>query len=373
MLRQKSFTHFADVEAARRGMTREELFSCLARTVEEHYRHKGRIVRIVVEEGEAGATLAGSELAVSEGQGVWQPLEEVAAPPPWLLQQRVESWLEDRKRAAMWTLVRARCKSVEEDYALVEITGGQGDPEPDLHGQIAVLPKQYWAARDVFDADAPPRWMVVREHFPETVDGGAAWRAMPAPWLASRTEAALVARVAQHYFSAPFEFGAAYHGAAALLVCPPESDFVAKIIGDGGERAAKLKQLLGLDRLCVARASRATEDVGRLRSAVKHVAGLRDHEFIIEPPSARPALADHREVPLPCIVVPEEKAKRLVGKNGCNLYFVRRLSGVASTWRAAEPKAFRALLEAARRRVRMAELRRAAAQPPPADSSSAVA
>jgi hypothetical protein len=369
MGRQHSFSHFVDVEAARRGMTREEIFQCLARTVEEHYRHKGRIVTIAVDESDTAAVLAGRELAVRDGQGVWLPLPNVEEPPLWLMQERVEAFLEERRRAARWTLVRAQCKGLEDDYALVEIAD---DLQPDLAGQVAVLPRSRWATRDAFDARAPARWMVVCEHFPEAVDGGHQWRGLSVPWLASRVEAALVAGVAQHYFQAPFEFGAAYHGAAAMLVCPAESDFLATIIGDKGERVAKLKQLLGLDRLCVARASRAADELGRLRSAVKHVVGLREHEFLVEPPMARPALPAKEETPLPCIVVPEEHAPRLVGKNGCNLYFVRKLSGVASTWRGAEAKAFRALLGAAKRRTEKAKKRRAVTQPPPADSSSAV-
>jgi transcription antitermination factor NusA-like protein len=136
-----------------------------------------------------------------------------------------------------------------------------------------------------------------------------------------------VARVAQFYLEVPFSFEAAMHGDSAMLICPAGSE-IGRIVGDNGMVVSQLKGLLGLRRLSVVRLSASQEPLGRLRSAVQHVTGLSNMQFFIQSAAAQKQLPNG-EPPLPAVLVKKKDVAKFVGKNGSNLYFIRRLSGVS--------------------------------------------
>lgn len=271
-------------------------------------------MRIGIDDTTGLSLVNGVEL---QSAGEWVPLPKVDAPPTWLLQETVEHFLADREKVQSRHLDRARAVKAYDDFVTVELLG---ETEPSLQGELAVLPRARMAPCDAgWESGAPPRFVVVRRHFPEQVDGGEVWRDSSARWLASRIDSHLPKMLIKHYFE--LDVDVVVFNGICMAIVPTVGDEYAQLVGKEGSHIKRLRDILGLDRVCVARMPASDEPFARLTSAVAGVTGLKRREFVVKmarTPSELPAvLTDRRLMP------------RLVGKGGANLLFIRRLSGVA--------------------------------------------
>lgn len=311
---QSSFSHLADLEAGRRGLKRSEFLDCVVRSIEESYRIRGRIVKISLDDTEGTSLVHGLELRPS---AEWVPLRRIDAPPAWLLQETVEDFLADREKMQVRVLDRARAVAAFDDYVMVEL---HGESDEALKGQVAVLPRAHIAPRDAgWELGGPSRFVVVRRHFPEQVDGGETWRGTPAKWFASRTDAALPRLLVRHYFD--IEVQATCFNGTCMLIVPTVGDEYAQLVGKEGSHITRLRDILGMDRVFVAREPQADEPFARLTCAVARVTGLKRRDYVVKMPSGSGQL--------PVVMAERRLMPRLVGRGGQNLLFIRRLSGVA--------------------------------------------
>lgn len=309
-----SFSHLADLEATRRGLKRAEFFDCVMRSIEENYRIRGRIVKISIDDTEGSSLVHGLELRPS---AEWVPLRRIDAPPAWLLQETVEQFMADREREQLRVLDRARAVAAFDDHVSVELLG---EADAALKGQIAVLPRAHVAPRDAgWEVGGPARFVAVRRHFPEQVDGGEAWRGSAARWFASRTDAALPRLLVRYYFD--LDVQATGFNGTCMLIVPTDGDEYAKLVGKQGSHITRLRDILGMERVFVAREPQAIEPFARLTCAVARVTGLKRRDYVVRVPATAGQLA---------VVMADRKLMpRLVGRGGQNLLFIRRLSGVA--------------------------------------------
>jgi len=311
-------SHLADEQARSRGLQRAEFLDCVVRSVEESYRLRGRIVRVSLDEDDADAAVHGVELADS---AEWVPLRRVDAPPAWLLQQTVDEFLASREQAQQRRLALARAVAAYDDHVLVELASDEGA----LSGQVAVLPRAQIAPRDAgWELGAPARFVVVRRHVPERgfdADSVEPWRGAAVHWLASRTDIALPRLLVRHYFDV--DANATCYNGTCMLVVPAAGDEFAKLVGKDGTHATLLRDVLGIERVFVAREPLATEAFARLACAVSRVTGLRRRDYAVKRTTG-PAQ-------LPRVVVDRRHMPRLVGRGGQNLLFIRWLSRVEFT------------------------------------------
>jgi hypothetical protein len=299
--------HVADLEAERRGLGRTEFLQCVARSIEESYRLRGRIVNVALDDVPGANALRGVELRAG---AEWVPLRRVHAPPAWLLEQAIERLIGERKSAHGWRLERARAIHAHESHVDIELAG---EFDATLRGAGAVLPRAHAAPRDAgWEVGGPPRLVAVRP-----VDRSAT--AGSARWVASRTEPALMQLVVRHYFGV--EVRAASFNGSAMLIVPTAGDAYAQLVGKEGAHADRLRDVLGMDRVFVAREPQSDEPFARLTCAVARVTGLKRREYTVRMPRERGVL--------PALIAERAAMPRLVGRGGQNLYFIRRLSGVA--------------------------------------------
>lgn len=309
-------SHLADMQAQRRGLQRAEFLDCVVRSVEESYRLRGRIVRVSLDEADTAGAVRGIELADS---AEWVPLRRVDAPPAWLLQQTVDEFLASREQAQRRRLALARAVAAYDDHVLVELASDDAA----LSGQVAVLPRAQIAPRDAgWELGAPARFVAVCRHVPERgidADSAEPWRGAAAHWLASRTDTALPRLLVRHYFDV--DANACCYNGTCMLVVPAAGDEFAKLVGKDGTHATLLRDVLGIERVFVAREPLATEAFARLACAVSRVTGLKRREFAVKRAAG---IAQ-----MPVVVAERRHMPRLVGRSGQNLMFIRKLSGVA--------------------------------------------
>lgn len=309
-------SQLADMQAHCRGLQRAEFLDCVVRSVEESYRLRGRIVRVSLDEADAAGAVHGIELADS---AEWVPLRRVDAPPAWLLQQTVDEFLASREQTQQRRLALGRAVAAYDDHVLVELSG----EDAALNGQLAVLPRAQSAPRDAgWELGSPPRFVAVHRHTPERgadADSAEPWRGAAAHWLASRTDAALPRLLVRHYFDV--DANATLYNATCMLVVPAAGDEFAKLVGKDGTHATMLRDVLGIERVFVAREPLATEPFARLACAVSRVTGLKRREFAVKRAGGF--------AQMPVVIAERRHMPRLVGRSGANLMFIRRLSGVA--------------------------------------------
>jgi hypothetical protein len=302
-----SLAHLADLEAQRRGLGRSEFLECVARSIEESYRLRGRIVNVALDDAAGATALRGVELRAG---AEWVPLPRVHAPPAWLLEQAVERLVGERTSARGWRLERAHAVEARETHVIVELSGAFNDA---LRGRRAALPRAHAAPRDAgWEVGGPPRLVAVRPADAPTV-------AVGTPWLASRTDPALMQLVVRHYFGVDVQ-AASFNG-SVMLVVPTAGDTYAQLVGKEGAHAGRLRDVLGMERVFIAREPQSDEPFARLTCAVARVTGLGRRDYTVRMPRERGAL--------PAVLAPRAAMPRLVGRGGQNLYFIRRLSGVA--------------------------------------------
>lgn len=288
---------------------------CVERTVEEHYRSRGRLVRIGIDTTESEVN--GLEL---RSAGEWSPLAKVDAPPPWLLQRAVDHFRECRAASETLRFDRARAVSAHDDHVTLEL---QGEIEPGLRGQLAVLPRSQMAPRDAgWESGASTRFVALRRHYREQIDGGEPWRDASVRWLASRVEKRLPKLLIRHYFA--IEVETVVSNGICMAIVPTAGDDYARLVGKQGDYIRRLCDILGLDRVCVARMPASHEPFARLTSAVARVTGLKRREFVVK--MAR------QSSDLPAVLTERRLMPRLVGRGGAHLLFIRRLSGVPFTY-----------------------------------------
>jgi hypothetical protein len=103
--------------------------------------------------------------------------------------------------------------------------------------------------------------------------------------------AALAERVVRQECGVPVR-AILFHG-SCMLIAPTHGDGFAALVGRQGERIARLREMLGLQRLFVARKPQAMDPFGRLKCAVARVTGLRRRAYTVRM-SPRPACVGGR-------------------------------------------------------------------------------
>jgi hypothetical protein len=295
-------------------MKRSEFLDCVVRSIEETYLIRGRIVKISIDDTEGASLVHGLELRPSAD---WIQMRRIDAPPAWLLQETVEAFLADREKMQTRLLDRARALAAFDDHVTVEL---QGEADAALKGQIALLPRAHIAPRDAgWEIGGPARFVVVRRHFPEQVDGGETWRNSTVRWFASRMDPALPCLLVRYYFD--LDVHAVVFNGTCMLIVPTAGDGYARLVGKEGSHITRLRDILGMERVFVAREPQAAEPFARLTCAVARVTGLKRRDYVVKMPGAGGQL--------PVVVAERKFMPRLVGRGGQNLLFIRRLSGVA--------------------------------------------
>lgn len=311
-----SLVALLDSVSLQRGLTRADLVECVKTAIEENFRLRGRIVTVTVEDLEADAMVSVQEtILTGSARAMYKEVHFIPPVPPDLLTQIIDDFVARRQADHIWTLAECRVIAVREDHYLVEVINAH--TSENVENDIAVLPRKYTNEGEAFSNKAII-WTIIKKYTRAVLDGGfdEPWRDVDAKWIASRADSQFLALMAYQMLGEQVQ--SVIHTSRGILIFPPGVD-LQPLLADKSKHKNILQSLCGLKRLAVARRSPREELDKKLIHAIQEVAGLKyGSDFKI-------GAADPTQ--LPRIYVSHEKAPRLVGSGGHNLFFIKCVVG----------------------------------------------
>lgn len=307
-----SFEQLLDDLSAARGLSKEELVQCIRDAIGETFKQKGRIVTVVVEDIEGRAIFDVQETILTGGsRALYRKVQLVPPPPPDLLARIIDEYVQKKAANHSWGLAFAIVLAIEEDHYLLEIADSEDVKQ--AKNKPAVLPRSHCNSLDNFAVN-DGIWVAFKPSLQETIAGGHVerWRDVKTPYVATRSDPNFLTMMALRMLGE--EVQGVIHTSRGIMIFPPGTETHA-LLADGCRAKNTLQSLCGLERLAIARRSPREEIDKRLIHAVNEVAGLKygvDYKLSASKPDQPPV-----------VYVSYEKAKRLMGKGGSNLFFIK--------------------------------------------------
>lgn len=308
--------HLLDTVSAQRGLSRADILECIKTAIVENFRLRGRIVTVSVENLEGDFVLSVQEtILTGGGQALYREVRFIPPVSPELLREIIDEYAAKRQANHVWTLAECKAVAQADDHYLIEIISAQASDE--CENKIAVLPKKNINEGEVF-ASGEIIWCIIKKYERSPIDVGyaEAWRDVDADWIASRSDSNFLSLMAYQMMGEAIQ--GVIHTSRGILIFQPGVD-LQPLLADGCRHKNILQKLCGLQRLAVARRSPRTELDKKLIHAIQEVAGLKygaDFKIGAEDPQQ-----------LPRIYISHEKAPRLMGRGGHNLFFIKCVVG----------------------------------------------
>jgi hypothetical protein len=307
-----SLQQLLDTLAKQRGITREELVACVKEAIVETFRLRGRVVNVEVDDVQEEARISVQEVILTGSpRAIYRDVTLIPPPAPDLLAMIIEEHQQRKAANHTWSLSEAHVIQVQDDHYLLDLIGPVDCA--DAEGKVAVLPRRYCNQLDGFQK-GDNIWVAIKPHAATSIDGGYAerWRDVEAEYVATRAESNFLTLMALQMLGEAVQ--GVIHTSRGLLIFPVGTD-ISPLLADGNKHKNILQQLCGLSRLAIARRSPREQIDKKLIHALSEVAGLKygvDYKIGAEDPKQ-----------LPRVYVGYDKAKRLVGQGGHNLFFLK--------------------------------------------------
>ncbi|BDT74062.1 hypothetical protein os4_36150 (plasmid) [Comamonadaceae bacterium OS-4] len=313
-----SLEQLLDSLSEQRGLSKEELVVCIKEAIVESFRLRGRVVTVEVEDIHKEARISVEETVLTGGaRPHYREVSLIPPVAPELLATIIEEHQQRKAANRIWSLAESRVVNVQEDHYLVELINAVDCNE--AVNKMAVLPRRHCNQDDQFRT-GQNIWVAIKPLDPTPLEVGysEAWRDIQAPYIATRAESNFLTLMAIQMLGEAVQ--GVIHTSRGILIFPAGTD-IQPLLADGSKHKNILQSLCGLSRLAIARRSPREQVDKKLIHAINEVAGLKygvDYKIGAEDPNQ-----------LPRVYVSHEKASRLVGVGGHNLFFIKCVVQVA--------------------------------------------